>query len=505
MKFIVYLLLLSLITEVYSDKKDDPKNKKTDSKLSKLSVTDHKVQINGKEIKYTVSTGMMALKNDKGKEKAQVFYIAYTAKPKEGEKRPITFSFNGGPGSSSVWMHLAMLAPRRVLMTDDGMSLPPPAKIIDNEYSILDRTDLIFIDPVSTGFSKPVNGTNKKEFHGVNQDISSVGEFIRLYVLQNKKWLTPKFLIGESYGTFRAAGLCEHLLSKYGMRLNGIMLISSILNFQTISFQSENDQAYLHFFPSYAATAWYHKKCAKKYLNMKLIPFLKEVESFTAGKYASALYAGSRLTEKNKDDIANKMSDMIGLPSKLIKKLKFRVSMSRYGKELLNDSDEVVGRFDSRYKGTDSYAAGTRASYDPSFTEILYPITTTVNHYLRNELKYENDEHYNILTSSVHPWDFNAKNRYSSISTRLTKALHQNPHMKIFIASGFYDLATPYFGTEFTFSHLDITKEQQKNIIVKYYEAGHMMYLHKPSLIKVSKDINDFFDISLKIKDKDKK
>jgi len=311
----IFLLvcLLFLFGEAFATPKDKVKSKK---ESIEPAITKHTIKIRGKDIHYKATTGKMLLKNSKNKERASVFYIAYTVEPKKGKKRPITFSFNGGPGSSSVWMHMAMIGPRRVLMSDDGLSLKPPAELVDNEFSILDKTDLIFIDPVGTGFSEILGGTNKKEFHGVNQDISSVGEFIRLYVLNNKKWLAPKFLIGESYGTFRAAGLSEYLFGKYGMRLNGIMLISSILNFQTISFHNENDQVYLHFFPSYAATAWYHKKCAKRYQKLELIDYLKEVEEFTTNEYTRALYAGSRLQAKEKDLIANQMSLYIGIDKK---------------------------------------------------------------------------------------------------------------------------------------------------------------------------------------------
>ena len=512
--FLILVLTIFLINNVCANpelKKNE--NKKTQSEKIKIDkskakinnkvkidqpvVTHHTIKIRGEEVTYKATTGKMILKSSKDKERASVFYIAYTVEPINGKKRPLTFSFNGGPGSSSVWMHMAMIGPRRVLMDDSGLSLMPPAELVDNEFSILDKTDLIFIDPVGTGFSETLGETNKKEFHGVNQDISSVGEFIRLYILNNEKWLSPKFLIGESYGTFRAAGLSDHLFGKYGIRLNGIMLISSILNFQTISFHNENDQVYCHFLPSYAATAWYHKKCAKRYQQMDLTGFLKVVEEFTTNEYTKALYAGTRLQEREKNLIAEQLSLFIGIDKNIIKQSDLRIPMYSFNKELLRSEGKTVGRFDSRYKGTDSNIAGSHAEYDPSFTEIVAPITTTLNHYLRHELNYKNDKHYNIM-GGVHPWDFNAKNSYTSMTHQLARTINKNKHMKIFIASGLYDLATPYFATEYTFSHMSLKKEQLKNINIKYYEAGHMMYLHKPSLIKINNDLNFFIQNSIK-------
>ena len=477
------------------------KTKDRDKKTPKeeISQTRHRITIDGNVIEYTATAGTLLLKEEGGAPRASVFFTAYTAKDrKDISERPVTFSFNGGPGSSSVWLHLGLLGPRRISMDGIENNLPPPYRLIDNEHSILDVTDLVFIDPVSTGFSRAVAGQSPKKFHGVQKDLESVGEFIRLYTTRYKRWSSPKFLIGESYGTTRAAGLTGHLQDRFGMYLNGIMLISSILDFQTIRFDIGNDLPYILFLPAYTATAWYHKKLPGE-LQGDLRTTLKEVEEFALGKYTLALMKGTALSEEEHRDIVGLLSRYTGLTEEYVEQTNLRINIFRFAKELLRDRRRTVGRFDSRILGIDQDAAGETYDYDPSYTMVHGPASTTLNDYVRTELQFESDLPYEILTSQVHPWDYGKfKNRYLTFAEPLRQAMTKNPYLEVFVASGYYDLATPYFATEYTFNHLGLDSSLQDNISLHYYEAGHMMYFHEPSLAKLKVDIKNFMESAVK-------
>src|SRR5512136_1583854 len=385
-------------------KKPEPKDN--------LVETRHKIVIGGKEIKYTVTAGTIVLKEetaDREKEsegekpKAAFFFIAYTKDGVANKSiRPLTFSFNGGPGSSSVWLHLGLLGPRRVVMGDAGNLLPPPYGLTDNEFSLLDRTDLVFIDPVSTGYSRPVEGQKAREFHGFKKDIETVGDFIRLYTTRYGRWLSPKFLAGESYGTTRAAGLSGYLQDRHGMYLNGIMLISSILNFQTTDFHTGNDLPYILFLPTYTATAWYHHRLSED-LEKDLPATLAEVEAFAMGDYANALMQGDDLQDEERLLIARKLARYTGLSEDYIDSTNLRIEIFRFTKELLRHAKRTVGRLDSRFKGIDRDSAGEYFEFDPSMSNITGPYTATLNDYVRGELKYESDLPYEILTERVYP------------------------------------------------------------------------------------------------------
>lgn len=468
-----------------------------------LSLTQHAITIDGKKIAYTVTTGTIVLKEETEKQgeksgesegekaKASIFFVAYSLDDVEDKsKRPITFSFNGGPGSSSVWLHLGVLGPRRVLMDEIGYPLPPPYQLVDNEFSLLDASDLVFIDPVSTGYSRVVPGEKAEAFHGFKKDIESVGDFIRLYASRYKRWTSPKFLIGESYGTTRAAGLSGYLQERYGMYLNGIMLISSILDFQTARFSPGNDLPYILFLPTYTATAWYHKRLKGK---QDLRATLAEVEAFALGEYALALMKGASLAAGERSRIVQKLADYTSLPAEYIEQTDLRINIHRFVKELLRDEHRTVGRLDSRFKGIDRDAAGEQNEHDPSMVNIMGCYTATFNDYVCEELEFQSDLPYEILTGRVHPWSFSEhENQYVNVAETLRKAISINPFLKVYVANGYYDLATPYFATRYTFSHLGLDADLQENISMGYYEAGHMMYIHKTSLEKMKADLAGF-------------
>ena len=487
------------------EEKDQSEDLLPDEPQPQLSITQHSITIDQKEIHYTVTAGTIVLKEEqeKGsksygeKAKASVFFVAYTLdNTGDTAKRPITFSFNGGPGSSSVWLHLGVLGPRCVETDQQGNLLQPPYRLIENQYSVLDQTDLVFIDPISTGFSRVVQGEEAKQFHGFKKDIESIGDFIRLYTTRYQRWTSPKFLIGESYGTTRAAGLSGYLQERHGLYLNGIMLISSVLDFQTIRFMNGNDLPYILYLPSFTATAWYHNLLDAE-LQVDFHQTLKEVEAFAVGEYNLALMKGTDLPEDERQEITRKLVRYTGLPIDYIERADLRVSIMRFCKELLRAQGKTVGRFDSRFTGLDRDSVGERFEYDPSYTNILGPYTATLNDYLRSQLKFESDLAYEILTDRVHPWNYDThQNQYVNVTDTLRKAMTTNPYLKVFVASGYYDLATPYMATQYTFNHLGLDKSLQQNVSMSFYEAGHMMYVHQQSLIQLKKDLSCFIQLA---------
>lgn len=459
--------------------------------------TQHTITVNGKTLAYTVTAGTMVLKDEdeeKGeKAKASIFYVAYSLDGVEDPAgRPLTFSFNGGPGSSSVWLHMGVLGPKRVLMDDEGMPLPPPYKLVENEHTLLEKTDLVFIDPVSTGFSRPVPGEEAKQFHNIKRDIESVGDFIRLWTSRNQRWASPKFLIGESYGTTRAAGLAGYLHQRHGMYLNGIMLVSSILNFQTARFDPGNDMPYILFLPTYTATAWYHNKLDKD-LQADLSKTLEQVEQFAMNEYILALMKGENLPEDERAEIVKQLARFTGLSEEYIERTNLRINIHRFCKELRRDEGITIGRLDSRYTGKDKDSAGEFYEGDPSYSAIHGPYSSTFYDYVRRELEFDLDISYEILAPLYMKWDFMPyKNQYVNVAETLRQAFRWHPALKVIVCNGYFDLATPYFATEFTFNHIELPPEQRENITMAYYDAGHMMYLHIPSLTQLKIDLEEF-------------
>ena len=455
--------------------------------------TAHTVRIGGQEVKYTATAGTLNLKKEDGTVTASIFYIAYTRDGVENlARRPLTFAFNGGPGSSSAWLHLGTLGPKRVRMDPEGHALPPPYELVDNQFSVLDATDLVFIDPVSTGYSRAVPEKEAKNFHGITADIQSVGEFIRLYTTRHTRWTSPKFLAGESYGTTRAAALSGHLQQQLGMNLNGIMLLSSVLNFATVAFDAGNDLPYALFLPTYTATAWYHKKLPKD-LQSDRARALEEAERFALGEYTLALARGARLPATERAGVLAKLARLTGLAPRFIELSNLRVPILAFTKELLREERRTVGRFDSRIKGVDLNAAAAAPEYDPSYATVQGAFTASLNQYLRAELKFESDLPYEILTGRVRPWSYTEyQNRYVNVAETLRQAMTQNRDLKVFVGNGYYDLATPYFATMYTFDHLHLEPGLRGHATMGYYDAGHMMYLHLPSLERLKQDLAKF-------------
>ncbi len=496
---------------------EDTTNEKTPPlPEDKLSITRHSVTIDGREIRYTATAGTLVLKEEAEagggaqkdaegeKPKAAIFFVAYTldrdvtfSDAQHRKARPLTFAFNGGPGSSSVWLHLGLLGPRRVAMTPEGEMPPPPFELIDNDFSLLDVTDLVFIDPVTTGFSRAVPGEDPKQFHSFSKDIESVGDFIRLYTTRYNRWVSPKFLIGESYGTTRSAGLSGYLQERHGMYLNGIMLVSSILNFQTAYFTPGNDLPYILFLPTYAATAWYHDRLDAE-LQQDLRATLDEVEAYAVGEYARALMAGASLSSEEQAQTAARLARYTGLSPEYIQQTNLRIEIMRFIKELLRHERRTTGRLDTRFKGIDRDAAGEQWEFDPSLAAITGPYTATLNDYLRAELEFESDLPYEILTGRVQPWTYDKhQNAFVDVAETLRKAMSINPYLKVFVGNGYYDLATPYFATLYTFDHLHLDDSLRGNISMSFYEAGHMMYIHQPSLEKLKGDLAAFVTSAL--------
>lgn len=505
------------------DKKgSDTDKKETDSKDdaedddSKLSVTEHTVTIDGKLVKYKATAGYMVLrdfsgknsddkddkdKDDKKKSKqpkalAKMFFVAYTRDNAESDpkKRPVIFSFNGGPGSSSIWLHMGALGPRRAALTDEGEAPPPPYKLEENAYSWLDESDLVFIDPVSTGYSRPEPGEDVKKFHGYDEDIQSVGEFIRLYTTKYKRWLSPKFLVGESYGTTRAAGLSEFLRKKYSLYLNGIVLVSAVLNFATLDLSAGNDLAFALFMPAYTSSAWYHKRLPPDLQSKPLSEVLKEAEDFAAHDYMLSLFQGDRLNEETQKSVTERLSRFTGLPPAYLAQLSNRVPDELFFTHLLMDKNLQLGRYDSRYTGIRFHPGRDDPDYDPSFEAVNGPFAATFNDYVRRDLKFESELNYETL-ANVWPWSFkNAENKYLNVAEDLRKALIRNPYLKVWICCGYYDLATPYYAAKYTVDQMSLPPAIRQNIRLTYYDAGHMMYATKPSLVKLKTDFRSFLN-----------
>jgi carboxypeptidase C (cathepsin A) len=502
-------LLLAVTVAVRAD--DEPKDKpaKPDDKPAaapaepKLSVTEHELTVGGKTIKYKATAGYLVLKDDKDKPRANIFFVAYTKMDEpNAAKRPLMFSFNGGPGSSSVWLHMGALGPKRVVMTDKGESLPPPYRWQDNEFSWLDETDLVFIDPVSTGYSRAAKDVDAKQFHGFTGDIESVGEFIRLYTTRYERWVSPKFLVGESYGTTRAAGLSDYLQQKYDLYLNGIILISSIMNFETALFGAGNDLPYQLFLPTYTAAAWYHGKLKGDWAR-DLPSAIARAREFAARDYTLALMEGDALPAKERERVAKELAALTGLKQEFIDRQNLRVNIFQFVRELRRDENRVIGRLDSRMVGiAPGEGAGFRDGggfFDPSLEAINGGYTNALNDYARRELKYENDLPYEILTADVQPWSYrNVENEYLNVAQTLKQAMTKNTFLKVWIANGYYDLATPFYATDYTVRHMGLDPAVRGNIKLTYYEAGHMMYIHLDSLKKLKADFGAFMGDTLR-------
>jgi carboxypeptidase C (cathepsin A) len=455
-------------------------------------VTHHAITVAGRALNYTTTTGVMPLRNAAtGETEARIFYMAYTLDGADDRaRRPLMFSFNGGPGSASVWLHMGALGPRRVEMMPDGQMPSPPFRLVDNEQTWLDATDLVFIDPVGTGYSRAARPELAQRYFGLQGDIQSVGEFIRLYLTKNERWQSPLFLVGESYGTTRASGLSGYLV-EHGIAFNGIVLLSTVMNFETLTFRRGNDLPYALFLPTYTAIAWYHKKLAPD-LQKDLRRAVEESERYAAGDYTTALAKGDKLSDAERREMVEKVARFTGLSREYVEQSDGRIEIQHFDKELLRAERRTVGRLDGRFKGMDESAASETPDFDPSMAAIRPPYTATFNNYVRGELGFKSDLEYYILGGGVGRWDFGSDNSFADTSTSLRSAFAKNPYMKLFVGCGYYDLATPYFAARYTLDHMGLDPSLRNSVSLHYYEAGHMMYIEQRSLAQLKRDVASF-------------
>lgn len=466
--------------------------------IDDLVSTEHTLRIGRRTLRYTATTGRVVLREETvtdgvfggAKPKAEIFLTSYVATPRAGENRPVTFAFNGGPGSSSVWLHLGLLGPRRVDSGDVGALTPPPYRLFDNPQSLLAVSDLVFIDPVSTGFSRAVEGGKPKDFHAYAKDIESVAELIRLWTTRHDRWLSPKFVTGESYGTTRAAALADHLQSRYGMYLNGLILISSVLDFATLDFEFRNDRASVDYLPTYAAIAHYHGLHPRRSLKS----VVAQARSYASQEYPWVLARGSRLTAGERAEAVAALARLTGLSPQWVDRADLRIEHVRYLTELLRDRGLVVGRLDARFTGPAASGNAETMDADPSHDAISGAYASGWNHYVRTELGYASDLAYAQLSTTVNEeWSFSEfEAKPVDVSARLERAMRANPHLKVHIAYGWYDAATPFAAAEDVVAHLHLPGGLRDNIEHRYYEAGHMMYVHEPSRLSQSADLADF-------------
>jgi carboxypeptidase C (cathepsin A) len=461
-------------------------------------ITRHQVRVDGKVISYTATAGRLPLLNDAGETEAEIFYVAYRAGSQAAaNRRPLLFVFNGGPGAASVWLHLGGIGPRRVVMRADGSMPPPPYRLIDNEATWLDLADLVFIDPVGTGYSRASKPDQAVRFTSVAGDIDALGRFIRLYLSQNGRWGSPLFLAGESYGTFRAAGLADYLL-EHGIALNGVIMISTVMNFQTISFDNGNDLPYPLFLPAYAATAWYHGRLAPD-LQADLDKTVAEAEKWAMTGYLTDLARGDRLTPEERRTDVDRLSRLTGLDRNFIDSRNLRIDSRSFARELLRDRRQVIGIMDSRFTAANLEPAAP-SGFDPTVATIRPPFTTTFNDYIRGELGYRCSLDYFTLGEGIGRWDWESKNRYADTSDNLRDTFARNPFMKLFVAEGLFDLATPPAAADYTLEHLGLTPRLRSNVTVRRYRGGHMIYLDSSLIGRLKHDVGEFISGALPVK-----
>lgn len=443
------------------------------------------------KITYVMEAGKERLLDAEGKEKVEIFFVSYT-KEEMASSRPIAFCFNGGPGSAAIWLHMGAFGPKRVAVTLEG-GLNPPYIIENNPYTLLDYADLVFVDPVSTGFSKVAKGEDPKQYFGVDEDIKLMSEFVRHYITKNGRWTSPKYLIGESYGTARVIGMADYLLEKHRVSFDGLILLSTVTNLSWIrGLQPGNDLPYVFYLPSYTAAAFYHKKLSAQ--EFKTVDdAVNASRSFAKGPYLLALMQGDQLKPNEKKEVAETLSKLTGISPEWIIESNIRIPPLGFGQELLRREGKVIGRFDARYaSGALDYHSET-LDYDPSQDSIFTPYVAAINQYLRDETGWEKAEEYRYLVHAG-SWNFcRAGNESMNMGDSLREVMIRNPAFKVFAAIGIYDLATPLLSQEYIFQHLNIQDSLKSNLLIRYYPAGHMMYIDQPSLAKMKEELKLFF------------
>jgi carboxypeptidase C (cathepsin A) len=496
--FLTMIMTICFAESIFAQMPSNQILTKVDSATPEISVTKHALTIEGKLIHYTATAGTIVLTNEKND---SVALFGFTAYIKDGETdagtRPVTFAYNGGPGSSSMWLHMGALGPRVVVTNDPGLTPPSPYKTVDNAHSILDVTDLVMIDPVGTGLSHPIAKATVKDFWGVDQDIKSVSQFIKQYITSNDRWNSPKYLLGESYGTMRSAGVSDYLFENMGIEVNGVILVSSVLDFHTLTFK--DDISYELYLPTYAAVALYHNKIPNTPAGLE--SFLKEVKTFASGDYAVALSKGDMLSDAEKDQVLSRLCAYTGLSKDYWNRANLRVREEAFTDELLRNEHLTVGRLDARYKGINQDLLSEYSLDDPQSTQISPAYIASFMNYFYIELKVNKNLTYktNAYTTEGFKWDFSRKKNgdwgglyLPNTGEDLANLMSKNPNVKILVLNGYYDLATPFYATEYTFDHLGLEKKIKSNITMKYFEAGHMMYVKPASLILFKKAIADF-------------
>ncbi len=460
--------------------------------------TQHELTLDGKSLKYTATAGNLLIRDEDDKPYGSIFYVAYTLNGADPNSRPVSFLYNGGPGSATLWLHMGSFSPVRIETDSPKATSGPPFKLVPNEYSLLDKTDLVFIDAPLTGYSRAVGKGTAKDFTGVDEDLRAFDRFIARYITVNQRWNSPKFLIGESYGTTRSAALAD-LLGSDGIQLNGVVLISSILNYAIRS--PGYDTIYVSNLPSYAAAAWYFNKVQNK--PPDVATWVQEAREFASGPYAKALFAGHNLPAAELDSVAKEMSRLTGLSVDYIKEANLRVSPTRFRKEVMRDDRRTLGRYDMRFEGEDIDAAGENPSYDASDTGISGAFVAALHDYLQRELKYESNDTYRPSAGNIGQWDWKHKPAGSGpgpggeqlqpyVAGDLGAAIRKNPHLKVFSANGYFDLATPFFATEYDLDHMGLEPELRGNVQFGYYPSGHMIYLNVEALHKLKDDLAAF-------------
>lgn len=454
------------------------------------SETRHVLRLDGRDIAYTATAGTLPIRLDDGKVAARMFFVAYTKDGEDAKKRPIAFLYNGGPGSATVWLHMGSFAPKRAKMADEGFQPAPPFDLIDNDQSLIDVADLVFVDAIDTGYSRVMPGIDNNQFHGQDGDIRAFGEFINGWLTTYNRWPSPKFLIGESYGTIRSAGLSQELQARHSIELNGIVLVSALLTYQTLQPAPDNDIAWAAQIQTFAATAWYHKKLPADLQQQTVKQVVDEARVFAFGEYMAALTKGNTLTDAERQAMAGKLSRFTGLSPAYILSANLRVDAARFRKELLRDRRLVVGRLDGRFTALDADAAGERQEFDPSNTALQGPYVAVFQDYVKNQLKWKTDLHY-YPSGNVRPWTY-VQNRYMDMTDTLRLTMARNPFLRVLLVCGYYDMATFVGGAEFNFTHLAFDRQITDRVSYAYYEGGHMMYIRPSAHAALKRDVASF-------------